>query len=155
CTGTSMASPYVAGIAGLIRSVNPLLSTPDTKTALAAGATITPGYTAMQMGACYPDAETAVKKALGGLLAGYEAPSTAFYGDPLLGYVYPNVDSDKDGLVDGFELTVGTDPDTDDSDCDGQLDKAEFPLAALPVSDPAEGPNCAVRALSILLNDDE
>lgn len=94
-------------------------------------------------------------EAPGGLLAGYSAPSTATYGDPLLGYVYPNVDSDEDGLVDGFELTVGTDPDTDDSDCDGQLDKAEFPLGALPVSDPADGPNCAVRALSILLNDDE
>jgi hypothetical protein len=27
-----------------------------------------------------------------------------------MGYAYPAADSDNDGLIDGFELVVGTDP---------------------------------------------
>lgn len=91
----------------------------------------------------------------GGPLAGYSAPPAGTYGEALLGFVYPNVDTDGDGLVDGFELTVGTDPDFADSDCDQLSDRDEFPLDALPISDPVSGPNCAVRVLPLLLDDED
>ena len=42
-----------------------------------------------------------------------------------IGYVYPNVDSDFDDVIDGFETLIGTDPASTDSDCDGLTDGAE------------------------------
>lgn len=64
-------------------------------------------------------------------------------GDPVLGYAYPVVDTDADGLPDGLEYVIGTSPtDMDkDSDGDGALDAAEYPFAGLPVSDPCAGPS--------------
>jgi hypothetical protein len=56
-----------------------------------------------------------------------------------LGYAYPAIDSDGDGLPDGFEYVVGTNPIKADSDEDGVSDAAEFPLAGVPVSDPCAG----------------
>lgn len=56
-----------------------------------------------------------------------------------LGYAYPATDSDADGLPDGFELVIGTNPTMPDSDLDGVADAAEFPLAGVPVSDPCGG----------------
>jgi len=58
-----------------------------------------------------------------------------------IGYAYPNIDSDDDGLIDGFERIIGTRPDLADSDGDGASDGGEFPLAGLRVSDPCQGPN--------------
>jgi len=58
-----------------------------------------------------------------------------------LGYAYPNVDTDGDGLVNGFERIIGTRFDIADSDGDGLSDSAEFPLAGVRVSDPCQGPN--------------
>jgi len=59
----------------------------------------------------------------------------------IMGYAYPNVDSDSDGLIDAFETIIGTRPDLADSDGDGILDGTEFPLAGVQVSDPCVGPN--------------
>jgi len=56
-----------------------------------------------------------------------------------LGYAYPNQDSDSDGLIDGMEYILGTDPNISDSDCDGVSDGAEYPLTSMPVSDPMDG----------------
>ncbi|PIV33644.1 MAG: hypothetical protein COS34_06610, partial [Lysobacterales bacterium CG02_land_8_20_14_3_00_62_12] len=56
-------------------------------------------------------------------------------------YAYPNIDSDDDGLIDGFERIIGTRPDIADSDGDGASDGSEFPLAGLRVADPCQGPN--------------
>jgi subtilisin family serine protease len=42
-----------------------------------------------------------------------------------IGYAYPNVDGDGDGLIDGFELLLGTDPANADTDCDGVSDGME------------------------------
>ncbi len=62
-------------------------------------------------------------------------------GNVVLGYAYPNVDTDGDLLVDGMEYVIGTNPQLPDSDGDGQSDGAEFPQAGVPVSDPCQGPN--------------
>lgn len=57
-----------------------------------------------------------------------------------IGYAYPNLDTDGDGLVDGFEYVIGTSPVLADSDGDGFADGSEFPLAAVATSDPCAGP---------------
>ncbi len=65
-------------------------------------------------------------------------------GSGLLGYVYPNIDSDLDSLIDGFEHILGTNHLSDDSDCDGIKDGIEYPLASLQPSgaDPLLGGTC-------------
>ena len=57
-------------------------------------------------------------------------------GNMLLGYAYPIVDTDGDGLIDAFEDLIGTKPNNVDSDGDGIADGVELPQANLPVSDP-------------------
>lgn len=54
-----------------------------------------------------------------------------------IGYAYPNVDSDGDWLINGFETIVGTNPGAPDSDCDGKSDGAE--LLQYPYTDPEIG----------------
>lgn len=49
----------------------------------------------------------------------------------LLGYTFANIDSDEDGLIDGQEHILGTDPFDSDSDFDGYPDGDEFPLTRL------------------------
>jgi hypothetical protein len=62
-------------------------------------------------------------------------------GDPVMGYAYPNVDSDGDSLVDGMESVIGTHVNDADSDDDGVPDGVEYPQAGVPISDPCAGPN--------------
>lgn len=57
----------------------------------------------------------------------------------MIGYAYPATDSDGDGLPDGFEYVVGTDPYSADSDGDGILDAVEFPMVGIAISDPCMG----------------
>ncbi|WP_223788738.1 S8 family peptidase [Marinicella meishanensis] len=71
--------------------------------------------------------------------ATYTTPITNYNGmadAECLGYVFPNVDSDTDGIIDGMELVLGTDPNDPDSDGDGLLDGVEYPPASNYVSDP-------------------
>ena len=53
---------------------------------------------------------------------GYQ--SQPFLND-VIGYAYPNVDSDGDGLIDAFERMIGTREDVADTDCDGFSDGDE------------------------------
>lgn len=53
-----------------------------------------------------------------------------------IGYVYENVDTDGDELIDGFELLAGTDPALADSDCDGISDGDE--VNRFPYGDPLD-----------------
>ena len=71
--------------------------------------------------------------------------------DPIMGYAYPNIDTDGDTLIDGFEYLIGTRPESGfgDSDGDNIPDGVEFPLADLSQSDPCDGPSitCTVTAV--------
>ncbi len=58
----------------------------------------------------------------------------------MLGYTFPNVDTDNDLLIDGMEYLIGTNPLLADSDGDGSTDGSEFPQAGAAISDPCQGP---------------
>lgn len=49
----------------------------------------------------------------------------------LIGYVFPNADSDGDGLPDGMERLYGLNRYNSDSDGDGCGDAIEFPVAGV------------------------
>jgi len=53
-----------------------------------------------------------------------------------MGYAYPAIDTDGDGLIDGFEYVIGTRLDLVDSDGDGLSDSAEFSMVNTAMSDP-------------------
>jgi hypothetical protein len=84
--------------------------------------------------AIFPESELASMQA-----AGYASTSGA---NDWIGYVYPNVDSDGDNLIDGFETLIGTNPNRADSDCDGLSDGAE--VLGYPASDPLGSPGCTL-----------
>lgn len=72
--------------------------------------------------------------------AGYTAPFPPIGGTKtLLGYAYPAMDTDADGLPDGFEYVVGTSPTHADSDGDGLVDAYELPMVGVPLGDPCAG----------------
>jgi serine protease len=88
-------------------------------------------------------------------LAAYQAAGyTAAYpagSDPVMGYAYPNVDTDGDGLVDGLEIVAGINPNDADSDDDGLPDGQEYPAAGVSQSDPCQGPNVTcLRVVDVL-----
>jgi serine protease len=91
--------------------------------------------------AIFPESELAQMQA-----SGYgPAPGE----NDILGYVYPNVDSDGDQLVDGFESLIGTNPQRTDSDCDGTSDGTE--VLNYPYGDPLGSPGCTLpRAARVL-----
>ena len=71
-------------------------------------------------------------------LAGLTLPEPRMTTE-LIGYVFPNVDSDGDGLPDGLERMYGLLRFNPDSDGDGCPDGVEFPIAG--VQQPGKDPN--------------
>jgi hypothetical protein len=69
----------------------------------------------------------------------------------LLGYVFPNQDSDGDLLNDGQERLLGTSPFVADSDCDGAADGDEFPPFGVQLvsADPMTPGLCADLSLGL------
>lgn len=53
----------------------------------------------------------------------------------LLGYAYPATDSDGDGLIDGMEYVIGSNP----FSSPGAMDATYYPLAGVPTGDPCSG----------------
>jgi len=83
--------------------------------------------------AIFPESELAQMVALGYTSNGG--------GNEILGYVYPNTDSDGDTLINGFELLAGTNQAVADSDCDGASDGQELLVfGASGYGDPLQGP---------------
>lgn len=64
CTGTSMASPHVAAVAGILRSVNPLLSKAQIESALTGNASRAGNWDS-KLGYGYPIASASVQAVLG------------------------------------------------------------------------------------------
>lgn len=176
CTGTSMSSPYVAAVGGILRSINPLLSKAEIRESLTSNASL--GHLSSphaKLGFGVPDADASAEDVLGTVSGqvlgkrltplfelysstagdnasrddwaifpeselsswtsqGYSAQSGA---NPWIGYVYENVDTDGDHVIDGFENLIGTNPSASDSDCDGASDGAE--ILEYPYTDPEVG----------------
>jgi len=91
CTGTSMSSPYVAAIAGILRSVNPLLDK-DQITAALTGHASRAGNWDPKLGYGYPDASASVQAVLGRsngvTLANRLTPLFVLYSPPAGDHLY-------------------------------------------------------------------
>jgi serine protease len=72
-------------------------------------------------------------------LAGYTAlfPGAS---SSILGYAFSAINSDSDGLADGVEYVIGTNPNLPDSDGDQTPDSDEFFINAISYDDPCSGP---------------
>lgn len=119
CTGTSFSAPYVAGILGLIRSTNPLLSSSDTYSLLVKNADRANSWD-NQFGYGVPDAGESVKSALGqsgnGIVPNRLTPLFSMYSSgredhlyttvPQMGAIYNQEVSENTPL---FYLNEGTD----------------------------------------------
>lgn len=57
-------------------------------------------------------------------------------GDSGIGYVFKNVDSDGDGMIDDMEVMLGADPQRADTDGDAMNDGIEAPLTGPFIADP-------------------
>lgn len=90
--------------------------------------------------AVFPEAQASLWLARG--YAGAMFPG----GNDVLGYAYPNIDSDGDGLIDGMEHVVGTNPFAADSNSDGITDGAQFPQTGISLSDPCGGASSCLRS---------
>ncbi|HVG11253.1 MAG TPA: S8 family serine peptidase [Thermoanaerobaculia bacterium] len=105
CTGTSMSTPFVAGIAGLVRSANPLLTKQNVYDILARSADRWPTRNDTE-GYGVPNARTAVDLALGlapgRLLTNRLTPLFSFYGSATEDHLYTTVPQVASSAVSGL-----------------------------------------------------
>ncbi len=91
CTGTSMSAPFVSGIAGLLRSANPLLSRADIRRLLVENASQSTAWDP-KLGYGLPNASAAVNKAMGAaggqLLANRLTPLFSLYSATAKDHLY-------------------------------------------------------------------
>ena len=87
-SGTSMATPHVAGIVALMLEANPLLSPAEVKQTLKETATNMPGYETWEVGAGYVNAYAAIDQAFNDTSYGATLNSTQTF--------YSNVESSTD-----------------------------------------------------------
>lgn len=87
--------------------------------------------------AIFLDAQKAIFEA-SGYTTTYPAGASA-----IIGYAYPNVDSDGDKIVDGQEILLGSKLNSADSDQDGVCDGVEYPLAGFSVTDICSDGRCS------------
>ncbi len=84
CTGTSMSAPFITGLLGLIRSVDPLLNRTAVTGVLLSSGHLS-GSPSAQLGHGLPDAELAVDKVLGtvnaSIIRNRLTPLFSFYSD--------------------------------------------------------------------------
>ncbi len=94
CTGTSMSSPYTAGLGALVRSVNPLLSQDNVQTVLRSTASFG-FFHDDEMGYGIPNATAAVETVLGradgAVLPNRLTPLFSFYSDTTTDSFYTTV----------------------------------------------------------------
>ena len=86
--------------------------------------------------AIFPESELAFMES-----QGYTSTGGSSFSE-VLGYVYPNVDSDGDRVIDGFEAVLGTNALRADSDCDGLADGVEILDYPYADKDPRVPPIC-------------
>lgn len=92
CTGTSMAAPYVAGLVGLIRSVDPLKSRDDVRAILSGTSNRTLCTDAAKCGNGIPDATLAISASLGGSnVLNRKTPLFAFWSQAGNNHFYTTV----------------------------------------------------------------
>lgn len=105
CTGTSMSTPFVAGIAGLVRSANPLLSRADVRDILLRSADQWPNRTD-DRGYGVPDASVAVSSALGTaagqVLTNRLTPLFALYSPTAQDYLFTTIPQVASSAIAGY-----------------------------------------------------
>ena len=89
CTGTSMASPHMAGIVALVRSVQPTMAVSNVKAVLSANVIACNGSDGYKCGYGMPDAGRSVQAALGGAtVANRLTPLFSFYSNVRSDHLY-------------------------------------------------------------------
>lgn len=110
CTGTSMATPHVAGLGGILRSINPRLSAEGVKSIIRQSSNYAASVRTPQLGYGLPHAYLAAQSALNGA-TNRLTPLFAFYSAGRLDYFYTAAPQMASAAIVGrLQPGVGTNP---------------------------------------------